>query len=217
MKNNFELKVLARENLKGNWLTAIMVSIVAWLLTEAFTGNSGKETVEYVWRNGEFIKTMVNHNDTSFLFSLISFIVAGPLNFGLAGFFLKLARKQKATFTELFSGFEDFGKNFILNLVIIVFTILWFLLFIFPGIIAILRYSMAYYLMNDNPELKPLEAIELSKKMMYGHKARLFCLWLSFIGWFLLGVITLGLGFLFTIPYYNATVTNFYEDIKDNS
>jgi uncharacterized membrane protein len=68
--------------------------------------------------------------------------------------------------------------------------------------------------MNDNPDLKPLEAIELSKKMMYGHKARLFFLWLSFIGWFLLGIFTLGLGFLFLTPYYNATLANFYEDVK---
>jgi len=73
---------------------------------------------------------------------------------------------------------------------------------------------MAYYIMNDNPGLKPLEAIEQSKKMMYGNKGRLFYLWLTFIGWFFVGVLTLGIGFLFLLPYYNATITNFYEDIK---
>lgn len=212
MKSNAELKILARENLNGKWLIAISVSVVAWLLTNAFTGNSGKETVEYVWRNGEFVKNVVNHSN--FMFSLIAFIIGGPINFGLASFFLKLARDQESTFSELFSGFHYFLKNFVTNFFIVVFTTLWFLLLIIPGIIAILRYSMTYYIMNDNPDLKPLEAIELSKKMMYGHKARLFFLWLSFIGWFLLGIFTLGLGFLFLTPYYNATLANFYEDVK---
>ena len=214
MKSNAELKTLAQENLKGKWLIAIIVSVVAWLLTDAFTGNSGKETVEYVWRNGEFIKTVVNRSNS--MVSLISFIIGGPINFGLASFFLKLARNQESSFSELFSGFNYFLKNFIINFFIILFTILWFLLLIIPGIIAILRYSMVYYIMNDNPDLKPLEAIKLSKKMMYGHKARLFFLWLSFLGWFLLGIFTLGIGFLYAMPYYNATLANFYEDLKYN-
>lgn len=214
MKSNAQLKTLARENLAGNWLTAIIVSVVAWLITSALTGGSGRETAEYVMRNGELIKTVVNQTDSNFLFSLLSFIIGGPINFGLAAFYLKLARHQKAAFAELFSGFQYFWKNFVLNFFIIIFTILWFLLLIIPGIIASLRYSMAYYIMNDNPGLKPLEAIEQSKKMMYGNKGRLFYLWLSFIGWFLIGILTLGIGLLFLLPYFNATITNFYEDIK---
>lgn len=213
MKNNVELKALGRENLEGKWLIAIIVSVVAWLLTDASTGNSGKETIEYVWRNGEYIKTVVQNNPSS-QYSLIAFIVGGPINFGLAAFFLKLARNQEATFTVLFSGFRYFWKSFVLNFFIIIFTILWFMLLIIPGFIAILKYAMSYYIMNDNPELRPIEAIELSKKMMYGHKVRLFFLWFSFIGWFLLGIVTLGIGFLYALPYYNATITNFYEDIK---
>jgi uncharacterized membrane protein len=214
MKTNAQLKVLARENLAGNWLTAIIVSVVAWLLTSALTGGSGRETAEYVWQNGELIKNVVNQSDSDFLFSLLAFIIGGPINFGLAAFYLKLARHQKAAFAELFSGFQYFWKNFVLNFFIIIFTFLWFLLLIIPGIIASLRYSMAYYIMNDNPGLKPLEAIELSKKMMSGNKGRLFYLWLSFIGWFFVGVLTLGIGFLFLLPYFNATITNFYEDLK---
>jgi len=212
MKSSAELKFLARENLSGKWLIAIIVSVVAWLLTDALTGNSGKETVEYVWRNEEFVKTVVK--DSNPMFSLIAFIIGGPINFGLASFFLKLARNQESNFSELFSGFRYFIKNFVLNFLIMLFTILWFVLLVIPGIIAILRYSMAYYIMKDNPELKPLETIELSKKMMYGHKARLFFLWLSFIGWFLLGIFTFGIGFLYLMPYYNATIANFYEDLK---
>ncbi|MEL1135437.1 DUF975 family protein [Desulfitobacterium sp. THU1] len=212
MKSNAELKMLARENLSGNWLLAIAVSVVAWLLTDALTGNNGKDTAEYVLRDGEFVRTMVSHPNSLFL--LIAFIVGGPIHFGLASVFLRLARNQESTFSDLFSGFHYFLKNFILNFLIGLFIFLWFLLLIIPGIIAALRYSLAYYIMNDNPDLKPLEAIELSKRMMDGQKLRLFYLWLSFIGWFLVGIVTLGIGFLFAAPYYHATIANFYEDVK---
>lgn len=216
MKSNAELKALAKKNLEGKWLLAILVCVVAWLLTDALTGNGGRDTFDYVYRNGEFVKTVTSHNDSNSVLSLLAFIIGGPINFGLAAFFLKLARNQETNFVELFSGFQYFVENFLLNLFIIVFTILWFLLLIIPGFIAILKYSMAYYLMRDNTELKPLEAITLSKEMMNGQKMRLFLLWLSFIGWFLLGVVTFGLGFLYVMPYFHATMTNFYEDIRLN-
>ncbi len=76
---------------------------------------------------------------------------------------------------------------------------------------------MAFYIMHDNPELTALEAIQQSKEMMVGHKARLFSLWLSFLGWFILGLFTFGIGFLYAMPYYNAAKANFYEDLKGQS
>lgn len=211
-KNNYELKALAKQNLQGHWPLAIVVCVIAWLLTDAFTGNNGREAVNYIWQNGQFVKT---EQSTGYgLLSFLSFILAGPVNLGLAGFFLNLARSEEARLENLLDGFRQFLKTFILNLLITVFVILWFLLLIIPGFIAILRYSMAYYILRDNPELTPLEAITRSKEMMYGHKTRLFLLWLSFIGWFLVAIITFGLGFLYLIPYYNATKANFYEDLR---
>lgn len=76
---------------------------------------------------------------------------------------------------------------------------------------------MAYYILVDNPELSALEAIRQSKEIMRGHKGRLFYLWLSFLGWFLLGLITMGIGFLYVAPYYEAAKANFYEDLQRNS
>jgi uncharacterized membrane protein len=97
-----------------------------------------------------------------------------------------------------------------------IFIFLWFLLLIIPGFIAIIRYSMSYYIMIDNPGISGLEAIRRSKQMMHGHKARLFSLWISFLGWFILGIITIGLGFLYAAPYFEATLASFYEDLKNN-
>ncbi|KJS88147.1 MAG: membrane protein [Peptococcaceae bacterium BICA1-8] len=208
---NIELKELARNNLRGNWPTAIIVWLLAWFLTDALTGNGGREAADYVWQNGELIKA---DNGSNSFGGLVSFIIGGPINFGLAAFFLKLARTEQIAFADLFSGFKYFFNNFILNLLIIIFAFLWFLLLIIPGFIALLKYSMAFYIMHDNPEIRPIEAISKSKEMMDGNKLRLLSLWFSFLGWFILGIFTLGLGFLYAMPYYHAARANFYEDIK---
>lgn len=199
-KTNCELKTLAKENLNGNWGIAIAACVIAWLLTAAFAGNSARETTQ-----------------TEDLLSLLSFILTGPVTFGLSNVFLKLVRSQKAVLNDIFSGFSHFLNTLLLHFISRIFIVLWTLLLIIPGIIAYFRYSMAYYILVDNPQLSALEAIRQSKEMMAGHKLRLFTLYLSFLGWLLLGLITLGLGLLYAIPYLEATKANFYEDLKGNS
>jgi len=72
MKSNAELKALAKDNLHGRWLVAILVTVVAWLLTGAFESKAGRETVDYVWRNGELVETVINPNGSNSLYSLLS-------------------------------------------------------------------------------------------------------------------------------------------------
>ena len=95
---------------------------------------------------------------------------------------------------ELFSRFDFFGKALLLNLYTALLTFLWSLLLVIPGIIATYRYSLAFYVLCDNPEMSVTECVNESKRLMDGHKGRLFCLHLSFIGWRLLSALTLGIG-----------------------
>ena len=140
----------------------------------------------------------------------------GPITLGVSGYFLKLIRKEGPIIEDMFKGFRFFVKTFVLNLLITVFTLLWTLLLIIPGIIAAFRYSMAYYIMMDNPELSAFKALSESKRMMVGNKFQLFLLYFSFLGWFLLGVVTLGLAFLWVNPYFETAKANFYQDLKEN-
>lgn len=89
---------------------------------------------------------------------------------------------------------------------------LWSLLFIVPGIIAAYRYRLAPYLMAENPNLGIREAVNMSKELMAGHKWRLFCLNLSFIGWGILSALTCGIGDLWLNPYIYAANAAFYVD-----
>lgn len=217
-RNSAELKTAAKQNLDGKWLTAIAVCFVAWLLVQAFTySNGGNSTFRFVLENGSLVR-VGNHEPSTFrnLASIVSFIIGGPIYFGVANYFLKLAKGLSAEFNDLFSGFSLFKTNFLLNFFLTLFTVLWSLLLVVPGIIAAIKYSMAYYIMNENPELSALEAIRLSKQMMDGHKMDFFVMWLSFLGWFILGIFTAGLGMLYAIPYYRAAKANFYLDLKAN-
>jgi uncharacterized membrane protein len=217
-RNSVELKAAAKQNLDGKWLAAIAVCVVAWILVEAFTyGNGGNSSLRYVLENGRLIR-VANHDGNSFrnLASIVGFIIGGPIYFGVANYFLKLAKGLPAEFNDLFSGFSLFKTNFVLNLLKSLFIMLWSLLLVVPGIIAAIKYSMAYYIMNDNPGLGALEAIRISTEMMNGHKMRFFEMWLSFLGWFILGIFTAGLGMLYAIPYYRSAKANFYLDLKEN-
>ena len=92
---------------------------------------------------------------------------------------------------------------------------LWSLLLIIPGIIKSFEYAMIPFILAENPELEMSEVFRLSKMMMDGNKFRYFCLGLSFVGWILLGILTLGIGIVFLDPYITASFTLFYEDVRD--
>ena len=95
------------------------------------------------------------------------------------------------------------------------------LIFIIPILIVNIYiigipYSMHYYILIDNPDMTAKEVLKESKSIMQGHKLSYIILQLSFIGWLFLNAVTLGLVTIYSEPYYRATITNFYEDIKQH-
>lgn len=115
----------------------------------------------------------------------------------------------------IFDGFKNFGNVFILNLLISIYTFLWTLLFIIPGIVKGLSYSMANFIMAENPDIKPSDAIKESQKLMDGNKLDYFVLGLSFIGWHILDIFTLGILSIWLQPYIYTTKAAFYEAVKN--
>jgi uncharacterized membrane protein len=133
---------------------------------------------------------------------------------GIAGFSLSLARKQEATVSQLFEGIKKFWTCLGAYLLALIFMLLWMLLLIIPGIMAALSYAMIYFILADNDSIGPLEALAKSKELMLGNRWKLFCLSWRFIGWGLLCLLTLGIGFLWLIPYMYVAFARFYDDIK---
>ena len=152
---------------------------------------------------------------TSF-FPVLTLIVIGPVSFGLARLSAYRAKgKEQIEFGDLFSGFsENFANSCILGLLSTIFIFLWSLLFLIPGIVKSYSYSMAYYIQQDDPSKDWRTALNESRAMMRGYKGKLFLLDLSFIGWYILGVLCFGIGILFVAPYVTMARTNFYFSLK---
>jgi uncharacterized membrane protein len=119
-------------------------------------------------------------------------LVSGPLRLGLSALCLRYLRRQEGESDVIFSGLNNFPRALGVMLLTTLFTMFWSFLFIVPGIVAIYRYRLAFYILADNPQISPLDAIRASKDMMRGNKLKLLILDLTFIRWALLaGVVML--------------------------
>jgi uncharacterized membrane protein len=137
--------------------------------------------------SAEFTQTMAAAQNGSYMIPwLYQLLIWGALTFGITTVYLRYRRRQEAPTELLFMGFSHYGRSFALLLLMLIFISLWTLLFVIPGLIAFYRYRLAFFILADNPDIGPLEAIRLSKWLMRGNKWKLFCLDLSFIGWALL-------------------------------
>jgi len=189
---NVVLMQMARESLKGKWGLAIGTFVVYMLIAG--------------------ILQMI-----PIIGPIAPLIISGPLTLGLAVFSLSISRNQEAKLEQIFHGFNNFGTALGAYLLMILFTLLWMLLLIIPGIIATLSYSMTFYIIADDSSIGAMEAIDKSKKMMDGYKWKYFCLGLRFFGWACLCILTLGIGFLWLMPYMQVSMAKFYDDVKANS
>lgn len=209
MKTNQDLKNAALEALRGNWAPAVVCTIIYLLLsigisllqpniddpTAALTGVQKIMMVAYM---------------------LLLFLVMVPLGVGYYQAFKVLFTDgdNKLTANCFRLSFGNYFKNVAAYLLMCLFIFLWTLLLIIPGIIKALAYSMTPFILKDFPELSVNQAINLSQKMMKGHKFDYFWLGLSFIGWILLGLLTLGIGYIWLIPYMYTSYAAFYEEVK---
>lgn len=114
----------------------------------------------------------------------------------------------------MFVGYHDFRRVTLTLILSAIIQILFYCLLIIPGIWMSLRLALVQYILRDNPELSPNQVLRLSAEMMYGYKWKLFLLMLTFIGWGILCIFTLGIGYFWLAPYIDQTMANFYEEVK---
>ncbi len=188
--NYSQIRAEARELLNGQWGNLILVWLIFYLLSSGFT-----------------IVTRIGFG--------VSLVVGGPFLLSICTIFLKLWRREQFRIEELFDGFKDFSRSLVAYLLVCLYVLLWSLLFIVPGIIASIGYSMTFFILAEDPQISASDAMRKSQQMMYGHKTEYFMLMLSFIGWFFLSILTAGVGFLFLTSYTTMAQTIFYQRIKN--
>ena len=189
--SNYELRARARKVLGGQifnseWLYALVVSLVAGAIVGI----------------------------TSAL--IVGIILLGIVEIGHDKYYLERSRgniRYDEIMVATYGIKGDIGGNVILGLLTTLFTALWSLLFVIPGIVKSYSYSMAYFIKIDHPEYTPTQAIDESRRLMNGHKMKLFLLDLSFLGWMIVGAICFGIGTLWVTAYMRAARAEFYRDI----
>lgn len=166
---------------------------------------------------GVLIVMMIIMAAASYLSGLtvvLSIVVIPALTLALTSVYLKLTEGVKPKIGDIFSRFNDFWPALKLSLLSGIYTFLWSLLLIIPGIIKAFAYSQAMYIIAEEPNIGTREALRRSEEMMVGHKAEYFVLQLSFIGWRILSAFTFGILTLWLVPYMNATMANYYQELK---
>ena len=237
MKLAAEFRRVARAALSGKWKMAILVALLATIL--GATGNGFNVEFEKIADAGyvavEFAGTTIysasiSSADTigiqnfiagtvsylmviAIVLAVAQFIIGCIVAVGYAKYNLDLMDGEEGKAGTLFDYFPQWKTMVKAGLLQAVFVFLWMLLFIIPGIIAALRYSMTNYILAENPEMGAMEAIDRSKELMDGNKWRFFCLGFSFIGWHILAGCVPVIGGLVLLPYTSAANAAFYRDI----
>lgn len=201
--NTAELKANAKEQLRGKWAVAIATVLVANILIDS----------DVMYKVSEKFGLI----GLSISCSLISLFLGGVISVGLCKFLLDMTTKrEEPRFETLFSQFNIYLKTLGLNILITLSVCIGTILFIVPGIIVGLMFSQSYYILSEDPSKSITQCIKESVDMMNDHKWDLFYLELTFIGWWLLTAITVGIAGLWVAPYVKVTETNFYLSIKNN-
>ncbi len=241
MKRASDFRKGARDALKGKWGIAVLAGIITSMLggSNSYYGalnlnfdipsdipsGSGEQMLEGL--SFESLFANIPTEVLAFLGAFLGFIVIAGLIFGTAffilgsiinvgysSFSLDLVDGKRGEIGTLFAYFKHWKVCVLSNLLRALYVFLWSLLFVIPGIIAAYSYMMVPYIVADNPDISPSEALRRSKSMMRGNRWRLFCLEISFIGWAILSLLTLGIGCLWLTPYVETSLAEFYREIS---
>ena len=190
MTNNTQIMSEARASLDGKWPLAIGTFLILLLIS------MGAALIPYVGQ-------------------VITILMAGPLAVGAAFFASKIVKDQAAKTDYLFFSFNNnLGNSILAYLLVFVFVFIGFILLIIPGIIVALALSQTWFILAENPSMGSYEAIIKSKDMMKGYKWQYFKIGLRLFLLGLLCLFTLGIGFLWLIPYQYVVYAKFYEEVK---
>ena len=204
MKQNFEYRNAAFAMLKADWKGAVLLLLIIMVINTAISSALGR--------------VFTSEESASFALLIAEIFIGIPLSYLFVKEILGFVRGGKI---EISSSLVDkFKADYLRSIKVIglmsIYVFLWSLLLLIPGIIKAYSYCFAPFISMDNENLTAEECIQQSMKMTQGYKMKLFLLDLSFIGWYFLSIITLGIGLLWVIPYHEAARIMIYEDIQHN-
>ena len=145
---------------------------------------------------------------------IIPILISAPLAVGQYRFWLNISRRTNPQINDLFKGFNSYASALGANLLVGLIVVGGMLLLIIPGIYWALTYAMVNYIIAENPDIGGNESLVVSRKMMEGHKWKLFRFGLRVMAIFILCIFTLGIGLIWAYPWVSTASAKFYDDIK---
>ena len=207
MKTASDYRAAARESLDEQWHSSALMTLIILVLASIFS-------VSPMLFADNIQGTLVADSAGT----LISILLVGPLEYAMFNVILLINRKrlEDVPVIAMFKDSKtDWGRYVVaLVLQMIIITLISIPTLGIGGIIFAYAYKMVPFLLHDYPELTAKEALKLSREMMKGYKWDLFVLDLTFIGWALLCILTLGIGVLWLAPYIYSAEAHFYDDLK---
>lgn len=221
-----EQKKKALSQLKGKWTNPVIMTLlfIAITITASFalSGMTFLITViltkilSLIIKDTNAVVIIMQSINSVLSVAINLLILIIPLFLGFTSYFLMFSKSQKPDIINLFDGYKkSFGNSILVGFLIGLYTFLWFLLLIIPGIIKAYGYSMTLFIMAEEPDISAAEAIKRSETMMNGYKWNYFLLQLSFIGWILLATFTCGIGYIWLFPYMQTATSHFYLKVKE--
>lgn len=205
----YELKQKALNQLDGKKKDAALTFLVYIIITGIVS-----KVANTIFPGEKYDFQGITYTTSNPIATLIIFAAGVFLGLGFTSYFLKIVRGEETGIEEVFSKTKIFPKALVSSILTSFLCALGCILFIVPGIIISIGYAMINYIYIDNPEIGITAVMKKSREMMKGHKWEYFCLNLSFLGWMILGILTIGILYFWLIPYMNTTFANFYEKIK---
>ena len=200
MRTRVELKVEAKAQLEGKRGKGALIVLLMFLIGLI----------------PSIIGLFIESDSIYIALDIVFQIYISLLGIGCFLFYLSVRRNKEVSVNMLFSGYEYYLKGFLVILLVKIINIIGCILLIIPSIIFSFMYSQALYIYIENPEMGVIECLRTSRLAMKGHKIELFVLNLSFIGWILLSVLTLGILSLYVTPYIKTTLVNYYTDLMED-
>lgn len=212
-------KEIARDALKGNWTKAAAAGLLAgWLGVFSFSVLFIAGYVALAVVLVYFLEFLPGFYPVLFLgttiLALIYFFIGDAVRLGYIDFNLALLDRRKNSISRLVSRMSDWWRVLCVKIILFFILAIGYIFLIIPGIVMKYSYAMVPYILEERKDFSILQALRASRQIMKKHKWELFCFKLSYIGWDILGILTLGIGFIFINPYRYAAEAAFYNEIS---
>ena len=201
--NNSEIRNVTKETLKGKYKYVMLPFILATLLLG-------------LAQSQDLYSNLYESYGVSYVFTIgsIALFIVGPISIGLATYSLSIVNEEDYSYNQIATGFKYFFKALFLYLLFNISVLIGTILLIIPGVVIFLMFSQIFYITAENPQIGVIDAFKKSASLMKNKKLQYLGLGLRYILFFILGVFTLGIWWLWLTPQMYVSFAIFYKELQ---